>query len=292
MPADPNAPLRIAELTTRGGGRIGITFAPGKKQMSALSGRYHRDLGTDLDVIAAWNAAAVVTLVEQFELEALHIADMGAEVRRRFMEWHHLPIQDVSTPDAAFEAAWPAHSIGLRSLLETGGRVLVHCKGGLGRAGSIAARLLVEMGMAAGEAIEAVRAVRPGAIETGAQERWVAKGQSAPSRARVSTDAAIRDRAIGALVGLAVGDAVGTTIEFSAKPQHAVLDDMVGGGPFRLEAGQWTDDTAMALALADSLLAKPCLDPVDLMDRFVNWYERGEYQSGSAHGSSTCSSPR
>lgn len=277
MPADPNAPLRIAEITTRGGGRIGITFAPGKKQISAFSGRHHRDLGTDLDVIAAWNAAAVVTLVEQFELEALQITDMGTEVRRRFMEWHHLPIQDVSTPDAAFQAAWPSHSAGLRGLLETGGRVLIHCKGGLGRAGTIAARLLVEMGMAPGEAMETVRAVRPGAIETSAQENWVAQGQPAAPRAGVSTEAHLRDRAIGALVGLAVGDAVGTTIEFTAKPGYAVLDDMIGGGPFNLLAGQWTDDTAMALALADSLLADPDLDPGDLMDRFVSWYERGEY---------------
>ena len=88
---------------------------------------------------------------------------------------------------------------------------------------------------------------------------------------------ATRDRAIGALVGLAVGDAVGTTIEFAAKPKYALMDDMVGRGPFRLKAGEWTDDTAMALALADSLLRHPVFDPTDLMNRFVQWHEKGSY---------------
>ncbi len=91
------------------------------------------------------------------------------------------------------------------------------------------------------------------------------------------SDAALLDRAVGALVGLAVGDAVGTTLEFTAKPAEPVLFDMVGGGPFRMPAGGWTDDTSMALALADSLLHDPDLDPKDLMDRFAAWYQRGEY---------------
>ena len=61
------------------------------------------------------------------------------------------------------------------------------------------------------------------------------------------------------------------------KPDYAVLDDMVGGGPFRLKPGQWTDDTAMALALADSLLAHPRFDASDLMTRFVSWRDEGTY---------------
>ena len=84
-----------------------------------------------------------------------------------------------------------------------------------------------------------------------------------------------RDRAIGALIGLAVGDAVGTTLEFSSRDTYEPLTDMVGGGPFRLEPGQWTDDTAMALCLADSLLAHDDLDLHDLMARFTNWRQYG-----------------
>lgn len=87
----------------------------------------------------------------------------------------------------------------------------------------------------------------------------------------------IRDRAVGALLGLAVGDAIGTTLEFGQRDTYPHLTDMVGGGPFGLEAGMWTDDTSMALALADSLLEKGGLDEADLMTRFCAWREEGRY---------------
>jgi ADP-ribosyl-[dinitrogen reductase] hydrolase len=90
-----------------------------------------------------------------------------------------------------------------------------------------------------------------------------------------------RDRAIGSLLGLAAGDAVGTTLEFAARDSQPPITDMVGGGPFALPAGTWTDDTSMALCLADSLLAQPGLDQRDLMERFVGWMERGENAVGS-----------
>ena len=89
--------------------------------------------------------------------------------------------------------------------------------------------------------------------------------------------AAIRDRAVGALLGLAIGDAVGTTLEFKARDSYSMLTDMVGGGPFRLQPGQWTDDTALALALADSLLVGEDLDEADLLRRFIEWQEVGTY---------------
>jgi ADP-ribosyl-[dinitrogen reductase] hydrolase len=86
-----------------------------------------------------------------------------------------------------------------------------------------------------------------------------------------------RDRAIGALVGLAVGDAVGTTLEFKARNSFEPITDMIGGGPFHLKPGEWTDDTSMALCLADSLLAKDGeLDPKHLLASFWRWYVFGE----------------
>ena len=85
------------------------------------------------------------------------------------------------------------------------------------------------------------------------------------------------DRARGALVGLAVGDAVGTTLEFKPRDSGEVLVDMVGGGPFSLEPGVWTDDTSMALALAESLAVCGGFDATDLMTRFVNWWRNGNY---------------
>ncbi|CAO95706.1 ADP-ribosylarginine hydrolase Tri1 [Erwinia tasmaniensis] len=82
------------------------------------------------------------------------------------------------------------------------------------------------------------------------------------------------DRAKGALVGLAVADAVGTTLEFLPRDQQFV-SDMVGGGPFQLKVGEWTDDTSMALCLAETYLHLGRLDLTDFRNRLVNWYRHG-----------------
>lgn len=95
------------------------------------------------------------------------------------------------------------------------------------------------------------------------------------------TDAVI-DRARGALVGLAVGDALGTTLEFSSRDSRPHHREMTGGGPFGLQPGQWTDDTSMALALADSLIARGGFDATDLMNRFVAWWQEGRYSCTGA----------
>jgi ADP-ribosyl-[dinitrogen reductase] hydrolase len=84
-----------------------------------------------------------------------------------------MPIVDVSVPDRAFERRWKTESPRIRALLAGGKRVLVHCRGGIGRAGTIAACLLVEFGMDPDRAIDEVRRVRRGAIETPNQERYV-----------------------------------------------------------------------------------------------------------------------
>jgi ADP-ribosyl-[dinitrogen reductase] hydrolase len=93
----------------------------------------------------------------------------------------------------------------------------------------------------------------------------------------LSLSAEIRDRGRGALLGLAVGDALGTTLEFTARDALPHHTEMTGRGPFHLDPGVWTDDTSMALALADSLIARNGLDPADLMNRFTNWWQFGQY---------------
>jgi ADP-ribosyl-[dinitrogen reductase] hydrolase len=87
------------------------------------------------------------------------------------------------------------------------------------------------------------------------------------------------ERYRGALLGLAAGDAVGTALEFRSPGSFDPLTDMVGGGPFRLEAGQWTDDTSMALCLAESLVERGGFDPVDQLQRYVRWYREGHLSS-------------
>ncbi len=89
----------------------------------------------------------------------------------------------------------------------------------------------------------------------------------------------LTDRFRGCLLGLAAGDAVGTTVEFKRRGSFPPVTDMVGGGPFHLEAGQWTDDTSMALCLATSLVECRGFDAKDQMDRYVRWSEEGYLSS-------------
>ncbi|WP_177430842.1 MULTISPECIES: ADP-ribosylglycohydrolase family protein [unclassified Pseudomonas] len=89
----------------------------------------------------------------------------------------------------------------------------------------------------------------------------------------------LQDRYTGCLLGLACGDAVGTTLEFSARETLSPITDMVGGGPFALAPGQWTDDTSMALCLAESLLSKNGFDARDQMARYLNWWHWGYWSA-------------
>jgi ADP-ribosylglycohydrolase len=86
-----------------------------------------------------------------------------------------------------------------------------------------------------------------------------------------------RSRYRGALLGLAAGDALGTTIEFTSPGDFVPLTDIVGGGPFNLKRGEWTDDTSMALCLAESLITRKGFDPVHQLQTYVRWYREGHW---------------
>ena len=118
-------PLIVASVEIPGGGRIGMTLCPGKKQARA---------------------------------RMAHLS---------------LPIPDYGLPGPEWEAAWETEGLRLRSILRRGGRICLHCMGGLGRSGTIAARLLVELGVPPEDAIRSVRAARPGAVKTKEQEEYV-----------------------------------------------------------------------------------------------------------------------
>ena len=165
------SPLAIAEVTLPpGAGRLGLTLCPGKKD--PVLG-WDRDLGEDLARIQAWGASTVVTLLEDHEFRLLRIESLGADIARLGMAWLHLPIRDVEVPDGRFERAWETEGPVLHRRLDAGERVLIHCRGGLGRTGLVAALLLVERGSEPRLAIDRVRAVRPHAVETRAQEHYV-----------------------------------------------------------------------------------------------------------------------
>ncbi|MCI1711440.1 MAG: ADP-ribosylglycohydrolase family protein [Chiayiivirga sp.] len=168
-------PLQIGTLTLRSGGRLGVTFCPGKKQLGAMTGQWDRDVDLDLAAIRAWGAQHLVTLIQDHEFRELGVEALPERAFAHELQWHHAPILDGSIPDEAFEAQWSVLRPLLMKTLLGGGAVVVHCKGGLGRAGTIAARLLLELRECptTEEAIQRVRLARPDAIETVAQEQYL-----------------------------------------------------------------------------------------------------------------------
>lgn len=166
-------PLQIASVEAPGGGRIGVTFCPGKKDPNGLSAIWDRDLALDLAAVRDWGATAWVCLMERREFDDMHVPNLAEAVAAAGLEFIHLPIVDLQPPGAEFEALWDGAGARLHARLDRGEAVLVHCRGGRGRAGTVAARLLIERGMPAEEAILRIREARPGAIETPPQLAYV-----------------------------------------------------------------------------------------------------------------------
>lgn len=173
-------PLRIDPVAVEGcTGVIGLTFCPGKVQPDALTGPWARDLQQDLQAIRDWGATALVNLLEIHEMQQLQVPGLGT-MAAASMEYFHLPIRDGDVPGPDFEQAWAGAGAQLRQRLRAGEKILIHCKGGLGRTGTVAARLLVELGIDPEEAIRRVRAARPGAIDHPVQEEYLRRQKSLP----------------------------------------------------------------------------------------------------------------
>lgn len=160
-------------------GRLGLTHCPGRK-LRMIGIRWDRDLVADLDVIRDWGARTLVTLNEEHELAMLGVEAIGEFAASRF-DWIWMPIPDGDIPDAEFDRRWVVEGAKLRERLIAGEGVVIHCLAGLGRTGTIAARLLIEFGVDPPEAIRLVRAAREGAIENTWQERYVL-GLTPPAR--------------------------------------------------------------------------------------------------------------
>jgi ADP-ribosylglycohydrolase/protein-tyrosine phosphatase len=274
-------PLRIDDLPV-GNGRLGITFCPGKKGDSVFGAAWERDLDLDMDAIKAWGTSAVLSLIEDHEFEMLGVPELGQAVKARGIDWFHFPVRDLDTPADDTMERWATISAQLHGALERGGRIVVHCRGGLGRAGTIAALMLTERGWSAPQAISDVRGVRPGALETAEQERWVTR------RARHHGLRGIQLHSC--LLGGALGDSLGAEIEFlSLEAIRRKFPEGISDLPRHQGLrGAVTDDTQMTLFTAEGLirayvrgtLKGICHPPSVVHHALLRWYRT---QGGKPH---------
>lgn len=173
-----SSPLRIS--SPHSCPEIGMSICPGKIDPYAFSGPCSRNLNTDLDVIAGWGAAHIVSLMEKDELEYLHVPDLGDHIRETGICWHFWEVIDgtaLRLRNGIAGDPWRHECDILLHALAAGKKVFIHCRGGLGRTGTLAARLLVARGLEPEKAIEEVRRARPGALETVEQEDYILRKQ-------------------------------------------------------------------------------------------------------------------
>ncbi|WP_228156897.1 ADP-ribosylglycohydrolase family protein [Fuscovulum blasticum] len=229
-------------------------------------------MAIDLAAISAWGTAMLITLIEDHEFDLLSVRGLGEAVKARGIEWLHFPIRDLDVPGPETDPDWRRISARIHDRVERGSKVLIHCRGGLGRAGTIAACLLIERGETATGAIGIVRSARPGAIETQAQEDWL-HAQDMMAGAKVMQ---------ACLLGGAMGDSLGADIEFQSLASiqrrfPAGLHDLPS---YAGQRGAITDDTQMTLFTAEGMIRAQirgqlrgiCHPPSVVHHALVRWY--------------------
>jgi len=248
-------PIRVDWLPTRWLGKVGLTFAQGTKQPNAATGSWDRDLAADISRLRnEFGADHLVCLLQDHEFEELAIgglADASANARIAF---HRLPIADGSVPaDPGQLTALISQIVGWAA---AGENVVIHCKGGLGRAGTVGGCVMRAAGREPAAALADLKTARgPDCPETTEQRRFIERFVPGPPAAR--------SRVLGAVIGAAVGDALGHPTEFLSTAQLHTKYGPNGVTGFELwwerdgkRFAPYTDDTQMAEIVLQTLVNK------------------------------------
>lgn len=161
-----------------GGGTLAISSLPGR------GGDYKGDIA----MLREWRPGMVITMTTDDEMTE-HAVNIGSDIQSIGSRWAHFPVVDYGAPNAQVASQWPQISEAIRATLKGGGRVVVHCRGGCGRSGMVALRLMIEAGEERFDALTRLRALRECAVETRGQLHWAFEtsnnqgdlGESVPS---------------------------------------------------------------------------------------------------------------
>lgn len=254
-------------------GSIAFAWTHDRRDANARTGSVEGSVDENCDFIRDWGADAVLSLTEfDHERVTLPLEPFERGIRERRMRFFHLPIQDRHVPTPEFEESWRTLGPRLRNLVRHGSRIVIHAEGHLARSAMIIARLFVELGCDQRETFEQLYAFGYSEIvpDGHAGESIIQHVYAQSALMDLQPDGIAttsRDGAVGALLGLAIGDALGASLDQQPRENRSIVTDMVGGGPLRLRPGEWTGNTAMALALADTLKDH---------DQFDDWAKRDE----------------
>ncbi len=287
------SPIRVDFLPSPFNGKVGLTLAPGKHQLSQEGFMWRRDLSLDLDrLVSTFDTDVLICLLEDHELTRLKVPNLVEEAENRGIEVHRLPIPDGGVlPQQA-----PVEEI-VKVIVDAAGAgksVVIHCAGGLGRAGTVGGCLLVETGMSGEEAIATLHRCRSKrSPETKGQEGFIneyarTRRGAATKRTQqspVEPNAVVPHSMIaGAVMAAAIGDAMGHPTEFKSMAEihdkygpHGVQNFELFWERDGKKFAPYTDDTQMAEAVILGLLEGRAqnlgLDGTmqTIAKRFVQW---------------------
>ena len=279
--------MRITDLPA-GNGILGLTLCPGILLHPDDPPAPERRLGLHLQAVQDWGAVALVSLLEDHEFELLNVTRIGVRAEALGMEWIHLPIEHHSLPDAWFEVHWPYAGHRILHLLQERHKVAIHCRAGFGRTGTVAARILAELGASPAEAAEKIKRTQKG-MQANVHRAAYLEALGCPRRTWER-----EDRILGCVLGGAVGDGLGYDQELDEW--HEIRDEagQVYFEPRRVRTLNLhvSHATQMSLFTLEGLVEADLADDADVVARlhlaYLDWLQTQERQAGVPRHGTLC----